>query len=100
MTKERPRPDVDPYDDLEAMLKAMATRLVDQPDDLVVLPARGPDFIHFEVRCAPKDLGALIGRAGKHAEAMRMLLSAAATIHRVRVTMQCLSNEGGGHAGR
>lgn len=98
-TKSRPRPDVDPFDDLEEMLRSMSTRLVDQPDAVVIMQARGTDFVHFEVRCASKDLGTLLGRHGKHADAMRTLLSTAATVHGVRITVQFLATDGGGHAG-
>lgn len=88
------------FTDLEEMLRSMATRIVDKPEELLILPATGTDFVHFEVRCADSDLGALLGRRGTHADAMRLLLSAAATARKVRVTLQCISLEGEGHAGR
>lgn len=94
-----PATDID-YEDLEEMLRSMSRRLVDNPDDVTVLSAKGTGFIHFEVRCEPGDLGALIGKRGVHAEAMRTLLSAAAAVRGIRVTMQCLSREGDGHAGK
>lgn len=98
--KMKPQRHEDAVEDLEEMLRAMSCRLVDRPDEVVVLPARGTDFCAFEVRCHDDDLGALIGRRGAHAEAMRLLLSAAAMARKLRVTVQFLSLSGGGHAGR
>lgn len=90
----------DPFKDLEEMLIAMSSRLVDHPEELVVRPAPGDNFIAFEVRCPGSDLGTLLGRRGVLAEAMRKLLSAAATVHGVRVHVQFLALDGSGHAGR
>lgn len=83
----------DPFDELENMVKTMATMLVDYPDDLVVRPAKGHGFVAFEVVCGERDAGSLIGQRGKHAEAMRLLLMAAGAVRRVRVTVQFMSRD-------
>jgi predicted RNA-binding protein YlqC (UPF0109 family) len=80
--------------ELEEMVLAMAKNIVDQPDRLEVVPAIGPKFIAFEVLCEPSDAGALIGRRGVHAEAMRTLLMAAGTARDVRVSVQFVSRNG------
>ena len=82
-----------PYDELENMVRTMATMLVDHPEDLVVRTARGEGFIAFEVVCEERDAGSLIGQRGKHAEAMRLLLMAGAAVRRIRVTVQFMSRD-------
>lgn len=83
----------DPYDELENMVRTMATMLVDHPEDLVVRSARGDGFVAFEVVCGERDAGSLIGQRGKHAEAMRVLLMAGAAVRKIRVTVQVMSRD-------
>ena len=90
----------DPYDELETMVRTMATMLVDNPDDVFVRPAKGDGFIAFEVVCGERDAGSLIGQRGKHAEAMRLLLMAAGAVRRVRVTVQFMSRDQDGLSSR
>jgi len=82
-----------PYDELEHMVRTMATMLVDHPEDLVIRAARGDGFVAFEVVCEEHDAGSLIGQRGKHAEAMRLLLMAGAAVRRIRVTVQFMSRD-------
>lgn len=53
--------------------------LVDQPDDVVVTRVDGERSIIFEVRVAPDDLGKVIGKGGRIANALRTLVRAAGT---------------------
>lgn len=76
------------------MLRAMARGLVDHPDELVIVPAAGDGFVHFEVRTDNRDVGALIGRRGMNADAMRTILMAAGALRSIRVTVQILSRDG------
>lgn len=86
----------DPFTELENILVTMSRGLVDNPAEIVISPGRGDGFIHFEVRCEDRDLGALIGKRGSHADAMRTVLSASAAVRNLRVTVQFLSRDGGG----
>ncbi len=90
----------DPYIELETILMTMSRGLVDKPDEVTIFPAKGEGFVHFEVRCDDRDLGALIGKRGAHATSMRSILSASAAVRNIRVTVQFISREGDGHAGR
>ena len=81
------------YQELEDMVRNMATMIVDLPEKVIIETARGNGFIAFEVICEDSDAGALVGKRGKHADAMRTLLMAAATARRVRVTVQFMSRE-------
>jgi predicted RNA-binding protein YlqC (UPF0109 family) len=81
-------------DELREMLEAIAKGLVDQPEEIVVLPAPGDGFVHFEIRCDHDDVGTLLGRRAVHAEAIRTLMMSAGAIRSLRVTLQILGHEG------
>lgn len=81
------------YEELEDMVRHMATMIVDRPNEIVIDTAQGNGFIAFEVCCDETDAGAMVGKRGKHAEAMRTLLMAAATARGVRVTVQFMSRD-------
>lgn len=79
--------------DLEDFLIHMTSMIVDKPEEVVVEPARGKGFIAFEVICDDKDTGTLIGRRGKHAEAIRTMMMAAGAVRDIRVTVQIVSRD-------
>ena len=87
------------FTELENILMTMSRGLVDNPDEIIISPGQGDGFIHFEVRCEDRDLGALIGKRGSHADSMRTILSASAAVRGLRVTVQFLSRDGGGSSG-
>lgn len=83
----------DPFEELEGLLMHMAQMIVDKPEEVVVNPARGRGFVAFEVICDDKDTGTLIGRRGKHAEAIRTMMMAAGAVRDIRVTVQIVSRD-------
>jgi predicted RNA-binding protein YlqC (UPF0109 family) len=89
-----------PVQELETMLATITRGIVDSPDDVVIFPAAGDGFVHFEVRCDNNDVGTLVGRRGMHADAIRMLMMAAGAVRHMRVTLQILSRDGDDLAGR
>ena len=52
--------------------------LVDDPEQVVVGKVEGERSIIFEVRVAPDDVGKVIGKGGRIANALRTLVRAAA----------------------
>lgn len=83
----------DPFEELEELLIHMARMIVDRPEEVVVNPAKGRGFIAFEVICDDTDTGTLIGRRGKHAEAIRTMMMAAGAVRDIRVTVQIVSRD-------
>jgi len=83
----------DPFVELEELLVHMAKMIVDRPEEVVVNPAQGRGFIAFEVICDDTDTGTLIGRRGKHAEAIRTMMMAAGAVRDIRVTVQIVSRD-------
>lgn len=56
--------------------------LVDEPERVAVNKIEGERSIIFEVRVAPDDLGKVIGKGGRIANALRTLVRAAGTKER------------------
>ncbi|MBW2170113.1 MAG: KH domain-containing protein [Deltaproteobacteria bacterium] len=83
----------DPFEELEELLLNMAKMIVDQPEEVIVNPAMGRGFVAFEVICDDTDTGTLIGRRGKHAEAIRTMMMAAGAVRDIRVTVQIVSRD-------
>lgn len=79
------------------MLSAITKGIVDHPEEIVIFPAAGDGFVHFEVRTDNRDVGTLVGRRGAHADAIRTLMMAAGAVRGYRVTLQVLSRDGDDH---
>ncbi len=67
---------------MQELVTMMVKGLVDQPDQVVVNKVEGERSIIFEVRVAPDDLGKVIGKGGRIANALRTLIRAAGTRER------------------
>lgn len=65
-----------PLVDLVALI---ARSLVDQPDRVVVREVQGDRFPRIELSVAREDIGKVIGKDGRTAQSIRMVLSAAAS---------------------
>ena len=70
-----------------SVVEAIAKALADRPDSVRVTEreARGQTFI--ELNMAPGDMGRVIGRQGRTAQAVRTLANLAAEIDGVRVSV-------------
>lgn len=64
---------------LKALIEAVASELVDDPAQVSVTEIAGDQNTLFELRVAKTDLGKVIGREGRTAQALRSVLSAAAS---------------------
>lgn len=67
---------------MHELVTMMVRGLVDQPEQVVVNRVEGERSIIFEVRVAPDDLGKVIGKGGRIANALRTLVRAAGTKER------------------
>lgn len=59
---------------MKELIEYIAKSLVDDPAAVTVTEVEGASAIIFELRVAPEDMGRVIGRGGKVANAMRTLL--------------------------
>ena len=60
------------------LVDQMAKALVDLPDKVSVHELKGRNTSVIELRVAKEDVGKIIGKKGRNAEAMRTILGAAA----------------------
>jgi uncharacterized protein len=73
---------------MKEMLVAIAKALVDNPDQVQVRAIEGVTVL--ELRVHPSDLGKVIGREGRMAESIRIILGAAGMKLRKQVTVEIL----------
>ena len=72
------------------LVEAMARALVDHPEHVQVSEIEGEQTAVIELRVAQDDLGRVIGKAGRTANAMRTILTAAAVKARKRAVLEIL----------
>ena len=77
------------------LVEDIAKALADYPDEVQVTAVEGSEVTVLELRANPEDLGKIIGRQGRTAQAIRILLCAAGMkIHR-RFTLEVLEEQEG-----
>lgn len=60
------------------VLEYLATSIVDDPDSVVVEMDESPGAVSLRLNVAPSDMGRVIGRRGRTAQAIRTVVRAAA----------------------
>jgi predicted RNA-binding protein YlqC (UPF0109 family) len=73
---------------MKELIEYMAKALVDDPDQVQVEEIEGTSATIYELRVGPEDMGRVIGKQGRVANAMRTLLRAAAARQGRRVTLE------------
>jgi predicted RNA-binding protein YlqC (UPF0109 family) len=74
--------------DMKELVEFMAKALVNDPDSVVVRKIEGASATIFELSVAQEDMGRVIGKQGRVANAMRTLLRVAAVKEGKRVTLE------------
>lgn len=75
---------------MKELLEAIAKALVDNPDQVQVRAIEGEEITVLELRVHPSDLGKVIGRQGRLAESIRIILGAVGMKLRKRVVVEIL----------
>jgi len=73
---------------MKELIEYIAKSLVDDPSSVQVTEVKGSSSVILELRVAPEDMGRVIGRGGKVANAMRTLLRVSASKHGMRATLE------------
>jgi len=63
---------------MREFLEYVAKQLVDNPDAVVITEEEKDNKIIFKIKVAQADIGKIIGKQGRTAQSMRVLLSAVA----------------------
>lgn len=73
---------------MKDLVDYIAKALADNPDQVQVSEIEGENSLILELRVAPEDMGRIIGRDGRTANAMRTLVRVLAAKQGKRVTLE------------
>jgi predicted RNA-binding protein YlqC (UPF0109 family) len=73
---------------MKDLIKEIVQALVDQPDEVSVTEIEGKSTTVLELKVAKSDMGMVIGKQGRNAQALRTILSAAAGKTRRRYVLE------------
>lgn len=75
---------------MKSLIEYIARSLVERPDEVVVREFRSGDRVRIELSVAKEDMGRVIGKNGRVANAIRILLRVAADREGVQATLDVL----------
>lgn len=75
---------------MRQLVEYIARSLVENPDQVHINQVEGEQSVIFELQVAPDDMGKIIGKQGRIANAMRVLLKAAAAKEGKRAVLEIL----------
>ena len=75
---------------MKELVEFMAKALVDNPAQVEVTEIAGRDTSVIEVKVAKEDMGKIIGKKGRNAQAMRLILNAASAQLRKHVVFEII----------
>ena len=76
---------------MKQMIEYLVKELVDDPDQVNISELPGDEATTYEVRVAPDDLGKVIGKQGRIANALRTVAKAAAMKHKRKVYVEIVA---------
>ena len=75
---------------MKELIKRIAQAIVDDPEQVSVKEVEGDRTIVLELKVSKRDIGKIIGKRGRNADAIRTILSAATAKSKKRVVLQLL----------
>jgi len=75
---------------MEELLKRIVQAMVDHPEQVVISAIEGKQSLVLEIKVAKEDMGKIIGKQGRTAQAMRTILSAASGKTKKRITLEII----------
>jgi hypothetical protein len=79
-----------PAIEMKDLIATIAKMLVDKPDQVVTTEIKGTQTSVIELKVAKEDIGKVIGKQGRTAQALRGILLAASTKLRKRCILEIL----------
>lgn len=73
---------------MKELVEYIAKAIVDNPEAVVVTETNRGEFVVLGLTVAPEDMGKVIGRQGRIAQAIRALLRVAAIRHGTRAILE------------
>lgn len=75
---------------MKDLLEYLAKSLVDKPEEVEVSQVEGERSVILELRVSPDDMGKVIGKQGRIAQALRTIVKAAAVKDGKRVMIEII----------
>ena len=75
---------------MKDLIKRIVQSLVDNPEQVEITEVVGEHILVLEIRVAKSDIGKVIGKKGRTAQALRAILNAAAGKAKKRATIEIL----------
>ena len=75
---------------MKDLVAYIAKSLVDKPEEVVVTEIKGQQITVVELKVAKEDIGKIIGKQGRTAQAIRIILSAASMKIKKRSVLEIL----------
>jgi uncharacterized protein len=76
---------------VKELIEYLVRELVDTPDQVVVQEIPGEEATTYEVRVSPEDLGKVIGKQGRIANAIRVVAKAVAMKNKKKVYVEIIA---------
>lgn len=76
---------------MKELVEIVTKALVDNPDDVRINETQGESIIILEINVSPDDVGKIIGREGRIANAIRTIVKAAAAKQKKKVTVEIIT---------
>lgn len=77
---------------MKELVERIVKSLVDNPDKVKITELDGEQSSIIELTVAPEDMGKVIGKQGRNAQAIRVILGAAGMKLKRRVNLEILEN--------
>jgi predicted RNA-binding protein YlqC (UPF0109 family) len=78
---------------VKELVELIVKSLVDNPDKVKVTQLNGEQSSIIELAVAPEDMGKVIGKQGRNAQAIRIIVAAAGMKLKKRVSLEILEKE-------
>ena len=75
---------------MKDLIKYIAQALVDHPEQVEVLEVKGHRILLIELKVAKEDMGKIIGKQGRNAQAIRTILRAASAKVKKRAVLEII----------
>jgi len=79
---------------MKELVEYIVKALVDKPDEANISETQGESLTVLEITVAQEDVGKVIGREGRIANAIRTVAKAAAAKQQKRVTVEIITKDG------
>ena len=76
---------------MKNLVEMIVRSLVDEPEDVVINETAGESIVILEISVSPDDVGKVIGKEGRIANAIRTVVKAAAAKNEKKVTVEIMT---------